>query len=53
MKYLDIKDSFIIGENTAHSMKFEDHIKDLHNNSHYDSHRSENFNLVNSEHQFN
>ena len=29
MRYLGIKNQFIIGENTMHTMKFEDHIKDL------------------------
>lgn len=66
MRYLGIKDTFIIGENTAHTVKFEDHIKDLtggqHNLSHYDSHRSDtNFNIGgnhanlshNNEHLFN
>lgn len=53
MRYLGIKDQFIIGDSTvAHTMKFEDHIKDLtgaqHNLSQYDSHRSEiNLNIHN------
>ena len=46
MHYLGIKKQFIIGENTAHTVKFEDHLKDLAINqanlSHYESHRSEN-----------
>lgn len=30
MRYLGIKDHFIIGDSSvAHTMKFEDHIKDL------------------------
>ncbi|CDW77121.1 UNKNOWN [Stylonychia lemnae] len=54
MKYLGIKDQFIIGENLPHTQKFEDHIKDLTNNSQYDSHRSDqNFNIINAEQLFN
>ena len=29
MAYLGIKPQFIFGENNAHSLRFEDHIKDL------------------------
>lgn len=46
MIYLGIRKQFILGENTAHTVKFEDHLKDLTGNqtnlSQYDSHRSDN-----------
>lgn len=48
MHYLGIKSAFIIGDNQAHSMRFEDHLKDNAsvNYNYYDSHRSDsNLNL--------
>jgi hypothetical protein len=51
MHYLGIKQQFIIGENNAHSLKFEDHIKDTA--IHYESHRSDLHNLMNSDNLFN
>jgi len=33
MHYLGIKQQFIIGENTSHTVKFEDHLKDLTGNT--------------------
>lgn len=57
MRYLGIRDHFIIGDSTvAHTMKFEDHIKDLtgtqHNLGQYDTHRTDtNFNLNNNNNQ--
>ena len=49
MRYLGIKENFIFGDNQAHTVKFEDHLKDLSTHSQYDSHRSDqNYNLLSS-----